>query len=205
MWCPHARSAVGQSCRYRDPAAEGRAAARPRGALRGLHTSAAGAVLPLRIQHKLASQTEAREAVNDFFVKLHLRWQEALRSDNLAAFAWKMLHDHIVDVLRRRDRRPTPVDTAFFPVTSVLWSVDSDPLDALLTRIDLYRALAQLPERQRTCFWLRHVLGYTAVEIADITGISASTIRTHLQHATRQLARALQPDDWSVPAPRKAS
>ncbi|MFI1608012.1 RNA polymerase sigma factor [Streptomyces griseofuscus] len=155
---------------------------------------------------KLASQTEAREAVNDFFVKLHLRWQEVLRSDNLAGFAWKMLHDHIVDVLRRRDRRPTPVDTAFLPGASSLWSVDSDPLDALLTRIDLYRALAELPERQRTCFWLRHVLGYSAVEIAGITGISASTIRTHLQHATRQLARALQPhDDWSVPAPRKAS
>ncbi|MFF8991686.1 RNA polymerase sigma factor [Streptomyces sp. NPDC014983] len=155
---------------------------------------------------KLASQTEAREAVNDFFVKLHLRWQEVLRSDNLAGFAWKMLHDHIVDVLRRRDRRPTPVDTAFLPGASSLWSVDSDPLDALLTRIDLYRALAELPERQRTCFWLRHVLGYSAVEIADITGISASTIRTHLQHATRQLARALQPhDNWSVPAPRKAS
>ncbi|MFE2490714.1 RNA polymerase sigma factor [Streptomyces mirabilis] len=155
---------------------------------------------------KLASATEARDAVNDFFVKLHHRWQEALRSDNLVAFAWKMLHDHIVDVLRRRDRRPTPVDTAFIPVTALLWSVESDPIDALLTRIDLYRALAKLPERQRECFWLKHVLGYTAVEIAAITGSSASTVRTHLQLAVRQLAEALMPEESRVcPVPRKAS
>ncbi|GAA5707648.1 hypothetical protein AQJ43_36770 [Streptomyces avermitilis] len=156
---------------------------------------------------KLASATEAREAVNDFFVKLHHRWQEALRSDNLVAFAWKMLHDHMVDVLRRRDRRPTPVDTAFMPVTAaVLWSVEADPIDALLTRIDLYRALATLSERQRECFWLKHMLGYSAVEIAGITGSSASTVRTHLQHAVRQLAEALRPEESrECPAPRKAS
>jgi RNA polymerase sigma-70 factor (ECF subfamily) len=155
---------------------------------------------------KLASQTEAREAVNDFFVKLHLRWQEALRSDNLVAFAWKMLHDHVVDVLRRRERRPTPVDTAFMPLAPTLWASQSDPIDALLTRLDLYRALAQLSERQRTCFWMRHVLGYSAVDIAGITGLTASTVRTHLQHATRQLVRALQiEEDRSIPAPREAS
>ncbi|MCX4564674.1 sigma-70 family RNA polymerase sigma factor [Streptomyces phaeochromogenes] len=155
---------------------------------------------------KLASQTEAREAVNDFFVKLHLRWQEALRSDNLVAFAWKMLHDHVVDVLRRRDRRPTPVDTAFMPLAPAMWAAQSDPIDALLTRLDLYRALAKLPERQRTCFWLRHVLGYSAVDIAGITGLTASTVRTHLQHATRQFACALKiREDRSIPAPREAS
>jgi RNA polymerase sigma-70 factor (ECF subfamily) len=98
------------------------------------------------------------------------------------------------------------VDTAFIPVSALLWSVESDPIDALLTRIDLYRALARLPERQRSCFWLKHVLGYTAVEIAGITGSSASTVRTHLQLAVRQLAEALMPEEgWVCPVPRKAS
>ena len=154
---------------------------------------------------KLASQSEAREAVNDFFVKLHLRWQTVLRSENAAAFAWKMLHDHVVDVLRSRDRRPVPMDMAFQPVRS-LWAAECDPIDALLVRLDLYRALETLTDAQRECFWLRHVLGYTAVEIADLTGKSASTVRTHLQHAVQHLAQALQPDEgWGVPVPRKAS
>jgi RNA polymerase sigma-70 factor, ECF subfamily len=154
---------------------------------------------------KLASQSDAREAVNDFFVKLFLRWQEALRSANITAFAWKMLHDHVVDSLRRRDRRPAPVDMAFQPLSTPIWVGDDDPIEALLVRIDLYRALDALPERQRQCFWLRHVLGYKAVEIAELTGVSASTVRTHLQQATRQLARLLQLDHGrDVPAPRKA-
>jgi RNA polymerase sigma-70 factor (ECF subfamily) len=153
---------------------------------------------------KLASPTEARDELNDFFVKLHLKWQTVLRSENVAAFAWKMLHDHVVDVLRSRDRRPVPIDTAFLPVRSY-WAVECDPIDALLTRLDVYRALQRLTTGQRECFWLRHVLGYTAVEIADLTGRSASTVRTHLQHATQELKQALQPDEGlGVPVPRKA-
>ncbi|MFF9221482.1 RNA polymerase sigma factor [Streptomyces viridosporus] len=153
---------------------------------------------------KLASPSEAREELNDFFVKLHFRWQTVLRSENVAAFAWKMLHDHVVDALRSRDRRPVPMDTAFLPVRSY-WAVESDPIDALLTRLDLYRALGALTAGQRECFWLRHVLGYSAVEIADLTGRSASTVRTHLQHATQQLKQALElVEDWGVPVPRKA-
>ncbi|MFD5234329.1 RNA polymerase sigma factor [Streptomyces qaidamensis] len=153
---------------------------------------------------KLASPNDAREELNDFFVKLHLRWQTVLRSENVSAFAWKMLHDHVVDVLRKRDRRPVPMDAAFLPVRSC-WTIEADPIDALLIRLDLYRALRLLTPDQRECFWLRHVLGYSAVEIADLTGKTASTVRTHLQHATQQLRQAMEPaEDSGVPVPRKA-
>ncbi|MFE6165966.1 RNA polymerase sigma factor [Streptomyces sp. NPDC056486] len=157
------------------------------------------------LSSKLASASEAREELNAFFLKLHVRWQTVLRSENVTAFAWKMLHDHAVDALRNRDRRPVPMDTAFLPVHSY-WAVECDPIDALLTRLDIYRALQLLTPGQRECFWLRHVLGYTAVEIADLTGRSASTVRTHLQHATEDLKEALMPDEgWGMPAPRKES
>ena len=155
---------------------------------------------------KLASSSDARGELNDFFVKLHFRWQTVLRSENVAAFVWKMLRNHAADALRRRDRLPVPVDlhTAFHAVRPS-WEVACDPIDALLTRLDVYRALGDLSQPQRECFWLRHILGYSAVEIADLTGRKASTVRTHLQHAIEQLREALSLDDGQdVPAPRRA-
>jgi DNA-directed RNA polymerase specialized sigma24 family protein len=56
--------------------------------------------------YKLGSLDDAREVVNEAFFKLYLRWDEALASENTAAYGWKILHDGVVDMLRKRERRP---------------------------------------------------------------------------------------------------
>lgn len=67
--------------------------------------------------------------------------------------------------------------------------------DALLerteTRASVDAAIAGLPERRRTAFYLSDVEGYPTREVARIMGLSPGTVRSHVHHARRALRAAL--------------
>jgi RNA polymerase sigma-70 factor (ECF subfamily) len=62
-------------------------------------------------------------------------------------------------------------------------------------RIDVDRALAQLPRRQRECAVLRYFLDMTTGETAATLGISEGTVKSSLARARATLAQALGADD----------
>ena len=66
-------------------------------------------------------------------------------------------------------------------------SIGSDPGD----RIDLERAIAQLPKGARTAFVLHDVEGFKHEEIAALSGIAPATVRAQLHRARRLLMEAL--------------
>jgi DNA-directed RNA polymerase specialized sigma24 family protein len=53
----------------------------------------------------------------------------------------------------------------------------------------LLRALAQLSERQRLCVVLVHVYEWTQREVADLLGVSASSVQVHLSRGMTSLRR----------------
>jgi RNA polymerase sigma factor (sigma-70 family) len=60
------------------------------------------------------------------------------------------------------------------------------------TDLDLAEALRRLPERQRMAVVLVHAYGWTAVEVGDLTGSPATTVRSHLRRGLRQLRKSLK-------------
>jgi RNA polymerase sigma-70 factor (ECF subfamily) len=63
-------------------------------------------------------------------------------------------------------------------------------------RLDVERALAALPRRQREVTVLRYYLGYDVAGTAGVLGVSEGTVKTSLFRARRALAAALgEPDD----------
>jgi RNA polymerase sigma-70 factor (ECF subfamily) len=52
-------------------------------------------------------------------------------------------------------------------------------------------AIAKLPERRRTAFYLCDVEGYPMTDVADMMSLSAGTVRSHVHHARRELRAAL--------------
>jgi RNA polymerase sigma-70 factor (ECF subfamily) len=75
-------------------------------------------------------------------------------------------------------------------------SSEPSPADAL-TRAELSRevllALDRLPPRLRAALVLRAIEGREYDEVAEITGVRATTARTHVMQARRLLQRALGP------------
>lgn len=57
--------------------------------------------------------------------------------------------------------------------------------------LDLFRALAELPKRQRQVVSLRYLSGYTEGEIASLLGCSASSVQTHTRRGLAALRTQL--------------
>jgi RNA polymerase sigma factor (sigma-70 family) len=59
----------------------------------------------------------------------------------------------------------------------------------------LMRLLSELPERQRVAVVLVHGFHWTSREVSDLTGLSPSTVHTHLERGLSKLRAALEVAD----------
>ena len=130
---------------------------------------------------------EARRLTQDVFVRA---WERLRLFRAESAFStW--LHRLAVNVVLadrraagRRERRVAPASDVPEPDAAARggWLED---------RLDLERAIAQLPPGARAVFVLHDVEGYGHEEIAAMTGIAAGTSKAQLHRARRLLRRAL--------------
>jgi RNA polymerase sigma-70 factor (ECF subfamily) len=94
------------------------------------------------------------------------------------------------DFLRHRSRRPT----GFEVEDSEQWLEQvSARVDAAGDRLDLERAIGELPDGYRLVFVLYEVEGFNHGEIAAKLGISEGTSKSQLHHARRALRMMLEP------------
>ena len=89
-------------------------------------------------------------------------------------------------LLRRRGGLP---QTALDDVDE-LATAGTTTEDAAVANVSAARALAAMPPRRRACATLCWYLGFTSEEAADILGIDAATVRTHLERARRSATPA---------------
>jgi RNA polymerase sigma-70 factor (ECF subfamily) len=129
------------------------------------------------------------------------------RFDSRSAFStwlYRVATNACLDELRRRGRRPVPVDTTpsdgARPVTPR--SVPSAADDVAL-RLDIDAALATLPEEFRAAVVLRDLCALDYGEIAEVLGIPPGTVRSRIARGRAALARRL--GNQSDPDERQSS
>ncbi|MCU1346153.1 MAG: putative polymerase subfamily sigma factor [Acidimicrobiia bacterium] len=107
------------------------------------------------------------------------------RFDGRSAFTtwmYRVVTNTCLDELRRRNRRPRPVET--FPEAS---HVDPDPVEHMV--IDA--ALAELSPEFRAAVVLRDVAGLDYAAIAEVLNIPPGTVRSRIARGRAALAVAL--------------
>lgn len=134
-----------------------------------------------------ASRELAERLTQDVFVQT---WEKLSSFRGEAAFTtW--LHRLAVNTVlqdRRKEKRRQErfVQTEDVEVVSTAFSTP-----VIGTRIDLERAIAQLPERARTVFVMHDVEGYRHEEIAEMMNTSIGTSKAQLHRARNLLRKAL--------------
>jgi RNA polymerase sigma-70 factor (ECF subfamily) len=63
-------------------------------------------------------------------------------------------------------------------------------------KMDLYKALSQLKEEERTCITLQLIDGQPIDKISDITGIPQNTVKSHLKRGKEKLASYLKENGY---------
>ena len=141
----------------------------------------------------LANEDEAREAVQESFVRV---WTNLSRFDLRATFTtwlYTIVTNHCTDRLRHRNRhrqRFVPGEQEELDRAAG----DTDPESELTTQ-DLCRVIrllaGDLPRAQRLVFTLRDIQDMTMGEVETVTGMSQGSIRVNLHYARRRIRELL--------------
>ena len=122
----------------------------------------------------------AEEAVQDVFVRVHLRWS---RLDNPDAFLRTAVANACRDRLRRRRRLAQRLPLLASPATA-----GQPP-----TAGELHDVLARLPRRQRIALVGRFYAGWDDAAIAAALGVRPATVRSLIHRGLAALRQELEP------------
>lgn len=146
----------------------------------------------------LGNSADADDATQHIFLEL-FQSLTSFRGENLAPWA-----DSIAvrtAVRHARSRRVRSARDA---------SVDPEELSSEVTAPAghgvpraLVEYLAELPETRRVALVLRHVLGYTVEEIAELTEVSPNTVKDRLVQAREQVRKTLRRELGLLPLGRQ--
>lgn len=127
---------------------------------------------------RLRNRADAQDAFQNVFLAL-VRTRPAFASlTHQKAWLLRTCCNCCNDIARKRKRY----------ATEALDDLDvADPATEHDADLTLARALETLTERQRTAIHLRYFEGYSAEEIARITGEKPATVRSHLFRARNAL------------------
>ncbi len=114
------------------------------------------------------------EAASEAMAYAWEHWSRVSTMENPAGYLYRVGRSRT-----RRIRRRTPM----LPEVNVSRMPEVEP--------QLPAALTALSERQRVAVILVHGLGWTQREVAELLGISRTTLQNHLERGTDRLRRAL--------------
>ena len=128
----------------------------------------------------LGRPEEAEEVVQETIIRLYEK-AAAIRSGNLRAWLHRVTVNQCLDRLKTKGRH-TAILSDELPAPASVGSV--------IPRLDLSRALAELPSQARTVFLLHDLEGFKHREVAEQLGISEGTSKSQLFRA-REILRGL--------------
>jgi RNA polymerase sigma-70 factor (sigma-E family) len=114
----------------------------------------------------------ADDLVQETLAKCFRHWPRVSRSDSPDSYVRRMLVNEAHNHFRRHRRAAVPIDI------SRLEANVPDPVDGLLDRAALLRALLALSARQRATIVLRYLEGLSERETAAILNCSEGTVKS---------------------------
>jgi RNA polymerase sigma-70 factor (ECF subfamily) len=135
----------------------------------------------------LRDRAAAEDLAQEVFVRL---WQALPRYDGraqLSTWIYAITRNAAVSALRARRRSVSLSDAAVMAeVEALVAEPAAEPGDP-----ELRRRIESLPEKQRQAVTLYYLDERTVEEVAEMMGLPANTVKTHLHRARASLAAAL--------------
>lgn len=161
----------------------------------------------------LSNTEEAEEVVQDTFLKVHQNISKFRQQASFSSWAFRIVHNQCMDVLRLRNRRrgfqwlsfdprsslqpePTDANLEAYNFVTQLTDPGADPSQSLEASEQgkmVVESLKQLPDTQRSVVVLHDIEGFSYQEIADIVGTSIGTVRSRLHYGRIKLKELLEP------------
>lgn len=132
----------------------------------------------------VAGDTEtAADAVQEAFVKAHLRWRKISKYDDPVGWIRRVAINKLRDDHRRGGRKRRALARLAIRDETVARPAEIDEFD---------RLLGELPKQQRAATALFYVDGLPIAEIAVALDIAEGSVKSHLHDARRRLRPVLE-------------
>ena len=133
---------------------------------------------------------DAEDLLQEIFLAAH-RKLDSFRGDSaLGTWLYRLATNLCLDHLRSRAAKTSQVTDAIDDEPAVADARSGRLADRTVDKMDLERALAQLPEGCRTAFVLHDVEGLEHREVAEMLGIAEGTSKSQV-HKARLRLRAI--------------
>ncbi len=152
----------------------------------------------LRLAGRLmGNRADAEEVLQEGLLRAHGSLGMFRGECNLAGWVGRIVVNEALHRLRRRRlaRRMAQLTGRETELNYFGWqSTEPDPEQRAAEKerkIRLYSVLEELPARQRVMVTLRYLEQMSIEEVANLTGVGAGTVKTHLVRALKKLRRSL--------------
>jgi RNA polymerase sigma-70 factor (ECF subfamily) len=138
----------------------------------------------------LANPADAEDMLQEIFLAAHRKLDSFRGESALGTWLYRLAVNLCLDYLRSKTGRAIQMTDAIGDEPTLLDSSSRGLAERAVTKLDLERALAQLPEGCRTAFVLHDVQGLEHREVGEIMGIAEGTSKSQV-HKARLRLRAL--------------
>ena len=161
------------------------------GAFETLYRQHSGRLFSLAVR-RLGNPADAEDLLQEIFLTAH-RKLESFRGDSaLGTWLYRLAMNQILDHVRSRAARTGQMTDGLDDATLLADASGHRLADRAITRIDLERALAELPEGCRAAFVLHDVEGLEHREVSEVLGIAEGTSKSQVHKARLRLRGLLR-------------
>lgn len=161
------------------------------GAFEELYKAHSGRLYSLACR-MLGNTADAEDLLQEIFLSAH-RKLDSFRGDSaLGTWLYRLGMNQILDHVRSRAGRAGQVTDGLDDASAIADASGHRLADRAIDRIDLERALAELPDGCRAAFLLHDVEGLEHREVADVLGIAEGTSKSQVHKARLRLRGLLR-------------
>ena len=159
------------------------------GAFEELYRAHAGKLFSL-VLRMVGNPTDAEDLLQDIFLAAHRKLEGFRGESALGTWLYRLAMNQCLDHLRSRSAKTGQLTDALDDEAPMPDAGSRGIAAQAVAKLDLERALAQLPEGCRAAFLLYDVEGLDHREVADALGIAEGTSKSQV-HKARFRLRAL--------------
>jgi RNA polymerase sigma-70 factor (ECF subfamily) len=161
------------------------------GAFETLYRQHSGRLFSLAVR-MLGNPADAEDLLQEIFLSAHRKLESFRGESALGTWLYRLATNQILDHVRSRAARTGQMTDGLDDATLLADASGHRLADRAIARVDLERALAELPEGCRAAFVLHDVEGLEHKEVSEVLGIAEGTSKSQVHKARLRLRGLLR-------------
>jgi len=161
------------------------------GAFETLYRQHSGRLFSLAVR-MLGNPADAEDLLQEIFLSAHRKLESFRGESALGTWLYRLATNQILDHVRSRAARTGQMTDGLDDATLLADASGHRLADRAIARVDLERAIAELPEGCRAAFVLHDVEGLEHKEVSEVLGIAEGTSKSQVHKARLRLRGLLR-------------